>query len=192
MPRRAFLVPGANKLVPLRQGDLSNLCGVYSLVNGLQLALFPVRPLRRREMADLLQFAFSSLAGTSPVAGVVAKGMSDATWMRLCNVLVKYVAAEYDLPITASRELRALARTDWGMALRRIKCAIRAGSPVLVGLFGALDHYSVIAGYTDTRLRLFDSSGHKWVGTKRCGFAHGGAQPRHRILKRSVTILRLA
>lgn len=189
---RAILLPAAKQLQPLRQGDLSNLCGVYSLVNGLQLALFPVRRLRRREVASLLQFAFSNLAGRSPVASVVANGMSDVTWMRLSKVLVRYVATEYGVAIKASHDLRALAQTDWGMALRSIKRAIRTGSPVLVGLFGALDHYTVIAGYTDSRLLLFDSSGHRWVHTMGCGFAHGGAQPRHRILKRSVTIFRVA
>jgi hypothetical protein len=40
---------------------------------------------------------------------------------------------------------------------------------VLVYFGGALDHYTVISGYADGRLLLFDSLGMKWVASDNIG-----------------------
>jgi hypothetical protein len=53
--------------------------------------------------------------------------------------------------------------------LRRIRSDLDRGMPVAVNLSGHLNHFTVVAGYSDTRLYLFDSSGFRWVHTSSIG-----------------------
>ena len=72
-----------------------------------------------------------------------------------------------------------------------IQSAIDEGSPVLVALRGAYDHYTVICGYTVARLILHDSYSYSWINKATCGVSHDGTTRRHQIATRSIIVLEL-
>lgn len=59
---------------------------------------------------------------------------------------------------------------------------------MLVWLGGALNHFTVIAGFTDQRLLLFDSSGLRWIETDGVGSTESSEQ-RHWLDPDSVGAL---
>ena len=171
---------GARHVSPLRQGDLSNLCGLYSVLNAVQLACWRAPP-TNEQLRELLKFGFRYLTKHRMLARVVAFGMDQEAWIELGTALIGYsndllstsLALE-PLPLR-SRATKAASASE---AVKMLKGALFLGHPVLCGFGGALDHYTVLAGYSEHRLTLFDSSGFRWVEQKsigsseRCGKRH--------------------
>lgn len=162
------IVPGARHLKPVLQGTLSRLCGVYSVLNAIQLCLYPER-LNGAEMQRLYRHAIHYLSRRKQLSRVIGVGMAYQLWMEATAELIAYVNAAYDTEITASRILKGSAATDRQRAIRQIKKSLRRGRPVVALLGGTLNHYSVFCGYTASRLLLFDSSGLSWVRADNVG-----------------------
>jgi hypothetical protein len=78
---------GVRHVRPLRQGDLSNLCGLYSVLNGVQLACWRVPP-TNDQLRDLLKFGFRYLTKRRLLARVVAFGMDQDVWIELGTALI--------------------------------------------------------------------------------------------------------
>jgi hypothetical protein len=179
MASRARL-DGIRHVSPLRQGDLSNLCGLYSVLNAVQLACWRIPP-TNDQLRDLLKFGFRYLTKRRLLARVVAFGMDQDVWIELgtalighSNDLLSTSLALEPLPLRSGRSKPAGASE----ALRMLKGTLFQGHPVLCGFGGALDHYTVLSGYSEQRLILFDSSGFHWIdqrsigSSERCGKRH--------------------
>ncbi|WP_016746575.1 hypothetical protein [Rhizorhabdus wittichii] len=67
-----------------------------------------------------------------------------------------------------------------------IELSIAAGKPVLIRLKKGVNHFTVVAGVTPTRLLLFDSCGHRFVKRASCE----GSESFYRIP--SKALLRIA
>lgn len=59
------MLAGVGQLKPLQQGNLSNMCGLYSVLNAVQLAVYPQR-LTRPELQYLLSHRVCALRATLP------------------------------------------------------------------------------------------------------------------------------
>jgi len=70
-------------------------------------------------------------------------------------------------------------RPSVDVVLRRLRRILYDGSPVLLPIYGTYDHFTVVAGYTPQRLRLFDSAGMHWIAINHTTFAEQ-ATTRHR------------
>lgn len=171
---------GVRHVTPLRQGDLSNLCGLYSVLNAVRLACWRVPP-TEDQLRALLQFGLRYLNQRRALARVVQTGMHQDLWVELGTALINYAN---DL-LGTSLSLQALSLGQNSPKSRSahetceaLKGALRQKQPVLLGLGGALDHYTVFAGYSEHRFSLFDSSGFHWIERKsiglseRCGKRH--------------------
>jgi hypothetical protein len=171
---------GINHVRPLRQGDLSNLCGLYSVLNAVQLACWR-HPPTNDQLRDLLKFGFRYLTKRRLLARVVAFGLDQEAWIELGCALIdrsnELLGTSLDLkplPLRFSR----LGAPGASEAVKLLKGTLFEGNPILCGFGGALDHYTVLAGYTEQRLTLFDSSGFHWIdqrsigSTERCGKRH--------------------
>lgn len=162
---------GARNVSPLRQDDLSNLCGLYSVLNAVQLACWRVPP-TNEQLRDLLKFGFRYLTKRRLLARVVAFGMDQEVWIELGTALISHsnellstsLALE-PLPLRShtSKPISAFE------AVRVLKGTLFRGHPVLCGFGGALDHYTVLSGYSERRLMLFDSSGFRWIEQRSIG-----------------------
>jgi hypothetical protein len=53
--------------------------------------------------------------------------------------------------------------------LTQIRRMLQRRRPVLCGIGGALNHYTVLVGLTQTRVTLFDSSGLKYIHLRNVG-----------------------
>lgn len=180
----SVILPAAIQLAPFQQGDGSALCGLYSILNAVQLALWPHRKLTQGELKRLINLSAKSTS--SGLLDVLGHGIDEEAWLRLCRELL--VAASdltgYQLRPKFFLRSRAGDRTD--TAIRSIKRQLMANRPVVVMLWGSYNHATVISGITQQRLCLFDSTGFKWVHRTSVGLDHPWSTKLHRIPKRSV------
>lgn len=186
MPVRHSL-PGTARIKPVEQGDLSRLCGLYSVINGIQLALYP-HVLTHSELQDLYLCGIRHLARTRRINRVLGRGMSDEIWLQLGQQLAQDTNAAHGTSLKLIAILTGAARKNRVRAFDRIRETITKRAPVLVYLEGFLDHYTVVSGYTEQRLLLFDSSGFRSVVGNSIGLGEGSAC-RHWLSPRSVFAL---
>jgi hypothetical protein len=169
----------AAEVKPLAQGDLSKLCGLYSVLNAIQLVCWRDQ-LSRKQLQELHHEGIRYLTKRRVLARVMAMGMDEDVWQQLGDHLAQCAnellgRALVLVPI-ASRPCPAFAsRSAVLTALRR---TIALDHPVLCGIGGMLDHYTVVSGISATRVSLFDSSGLKWIeqrnigSSQQCGTRH--------------------
>lgn len=63
------------------------------------------------------------------------------------------------------------------------------GSPVLIHLKGAYNHFTVVTRVTPGRIILFDSGGQRYLHRKRCSVGKSNAFARFRVNRKSVVAL---
>ena len=161
------VLPGARRLAPLQQGDLSCLCGLYSMMNAIHLSLYP-RRLTQRQQHTLFAAGISVISQRRALKGVLGAGMDEDLWQEIGKALIKRAGIDVACSLKLAR-LRVGRRTQGTRPLMVIERTVAEGCPVLICLGGALDHYTVVCGYGDRTLKLFDSSGLNWIGTDMIG-----------------------
>ena len=172
MSRTSVLLPAAAQLAPYQQGHVSSLCGLYSLLNGIQLVLWPHRKLQRRELKKLFASGVQHLDESRGLGSILGRGIDEDAWLDLSRSLIKQASVLTGHRISRRFILRRRAKLTCRTAITLIKEQLRAHRPVLVTLWGGYDHVTVIVGYSRGRLILFDSSGFRWIHEAGVGLQH--------------------
>lgn len=173
-----------HELTPYNQGRLDGLCGLYSALNAIQLALPPDGALANAQATRLFQKGVGYIARKCSLQSVLTKGMSTKRWRKLLRFLARHAdGAKYSLlieypPRTDEPTVEALF--EW------IEASLLTGKPVLICLENRLNHFSVVAGLDDRRLHFFDSHGLRYVFRSSCGIG----ERLHHISR--IGIMRLA
>src|SRR3954462_8702569 len=138
------LLAGVKTLRPLAQGDLSRLCGVYSHINAIRLALYP-QELRSDELQDLFLVAVRHLSRARQLGRVLGVGMSADMWTSIGDTMVAHVNTRKGSALRLDRALHGRAARSRELALQQICQSLLDGQPVLAMLNGALGHFTAIA-----------------------------------------------
>ena len=192
MTSRPMIIPAAIKLTPLRQGDSDSLCGLYSIINGIRLALHPKVKLTRTQVRSLFVHGLEALSRSKRLPAVLASGISETAWMRLCDNVIDHASHLTGHSVRRSYVLRGIQGLDSRGALSLLRRELRNGRPLVLLLWGAYDHCSVAVGYSASRLVLFDSHNLRWIELRSVGLHHARSTKRHKIAKRSAIALWLA
>lgn len=166
--RERYVLPAAIALKPLHQGKLSNFCGVYAILNAIQLALYPQR-LARAELQRLYHDAIELLAARRKLKGLVVGGIDYDPWKTLVIELLEHVNDVHRATLKPVVFLTGSAAFNRKRALDCIKSNLLAQRPITTIFGGYLNHCSVICGYSERRLFLFDSAGLRWIGAQNLG-----------------------
>lgn len=191
MPQISVLLPAAVTLQPYRQGQFSSLCGLYSVLNGIQLVLWPHHKLTRNQLKELFVCGIHHLDRSRTLAFALDRGMEEDVWLDLGRRLIKEASTVTGLAISRRFILRRRSKLTRHSAIASIKQELRANRPVLVILWGDYDHVTAIVGYNRGRLILFDSSGFKWINESSFGLQHCSSSKRHQVTRRTVLALSL-
>lgn len=186
--RSPRLLAAARELVPLQQGDLDKFCGLYAIINAVRLALHGQHAFKRVELEHLLVHGLRHLARGRALLPVAAHGIGEAAWLRLCDSILAEVEEMTGYRIARVMLLHRLRKPDVNRALSRMGSKLRRGHPVILTLWGMLDHSSVAVALTDKSLQLFDSSSVSRVRLSSLGMGVA-SQKRHYLSRRGVAAL---
>ena len=175
----------ATLIAPLRQGNLDSLCGMYAVINAIRLTHARSKPLKRQDEKLLFDAGVRFLSRKQYLVDASIEGMIGRTQIRLA----KHLIAQANERLNTKFKLHQLnvKRSTYSDI---IEGEIDAGRPVCVLFDGALDHYSVIVGYSKSRFILFDSEGLAWLRRDLCQLSGGKGDARHAIEKHALFIFK--
>lgn len=182
----------AERLIPFEQGRFDNLCGLYSILNAISLASWPTLELHSYRSRQLFNHGIRMLERKGLLRQVLKQGMREATWIWLCDKLLRKATRLGGIKLERLPILGRLGRADIEAAFTLIHRYTRLNRPVLICLLGSYNHYTVIVEKTDSQLKLFDSHGFRWVALRSCELHHRGAKARHQIARHSAAVIRRA
>lgn len=76
MSGERYTLPGYGTIKPFRQGDLSNMCGVYAIINALRLVM-PERADDRALWIKVYNFAVANLAQNRKLKQGLMQGLDE-------------------------------------------------------------------------------------------------------------------
>ena len=120
-----FLLPAANVLQPYRQGHASSLCGLYALLNAIQLVMWPDHKLTGRQVKKLFLSGVQRLDQSRGLASVLGRGIDEDAWLDLSRTLIKQANAMTGLSISRRFILRLHCNLTGRSAISVIKQQLR-------------------------------------------------------------------
>jgi hypothetical protein len=178
-------IAARHRIEPLLQGSLDGLCGLYGAINALRLALADQSPLTKSDCRKLFADGVEFLHGKKGLSNAAVEGMGTHRRFALARHLARQISSprrRVQIERVDHRALRTIEGVlDW------IEVSLTQGMPVLLTLTGGLEHYTVVAGATSKTLRLFDSSGHRFIRKSSCSIRSGFYQiPPNGLLRVAV------
>lgn len=147
-------------VIPLKQGDLIGICGVYAIINATKY-LFPKDQI---DLDDLFAFILTKIdeRNNPKLLTVILNGMSRRTLVTLYNdVLREYVFhIKKDLDMVA--EKKKLESSQIGTAIQEMKEFLDRSNKdgirriIIVCIDGKISHWTCITRITDKQIELFD------------------------------------
>ena len=155
-------------LWPLMQGDLDGLCGLYSLLNAIRWALYSHRIgsaktrrapklLSDAEQQDLFDTLVTALGKRRPLATFVIDGISAFELTRLLRLSREWLSVHRKAHLVFRRPFyRQRTIAPRRVLSRLVKHLTTPGSAAIITLE---DHWTVVRGATNRRVRVVDSGG---------------------------------
>ena len=164
-------------IVPLWEGDhaIGN-SGIYAAVNAIRLATLGHCQIGKRAQRDLLEmgWAWRSQRGhTRPLSGMRA-----SDWARMFEALCFAVARSHGQFLTIVQPWRDVRPTDveFFTTLERLIVS----NHVVATLFAGA-HFSIVRGYTQSSILLFDSGGRTSIRRTNVALTQTVNLARHRL-----------
>ena len=183
--RRLFLADASKSIRPLRQGELDSLCGLYAIINAVRVVLGPRQCVGYAASVSLFKVGLRSLQRSRKLLRGIGVGIDEPTLSTVCTAVIDEANRLLRTDIRLVRPPGGTAASA-AAAIKFIKRQLQAGSPVLVGFEGRLDHWTLVTRYSASRLTLFDSSGLHWVPIAAVCLADDGSGKPHPITERGL------
>lgn len=164
----------SRRLRPLAQGELDGLCGIYSIVNALLLALHSKKPrsssgghrlpLTKVEQVDLFLALVTSVVYRSNALRLVVDGLTTNELKYALTRASNWCAERRGLRLVVDQPFRGKLRASRQQVVRALQKHLAIpGTATIVGIEPPLSHWSVVSGVEKSRLVLFDSDGESLV-----------------------------
>jgi hypothetical protein len=189
MSSRAML-PGVALCSPFEQGDLDNLCGLYTAVNAICVTGAPIRPFSTSEAQRIFHAGVSYLQRRGWLADALIHGMALHRQRAVTQHMGMAASRMTGFNMTVAPILPARSTLSADAAFDLIASRLAAGSAVIACFENTLWHYTVIAGMSASRLYLFDSAGLHWIERRSVGVSGKRSQARHCVSLSSLIEVR--
>jgi hypothetical protein len=175
----------AGRIKPIRQGGLDCLCGIYAIINALRLILNGDNRIKTKDYEQLFEKLIYRLQELSPESVHSIEGIGTIELRQLLAETIDYLEEEFEVEVELTRPLLGSPRIKSAKAIGKLRAALaRPGTAVLIG-FGGLEHWTVVRAITDHHFLLLDSSGRRFLRTRRSRMIY-----ERRRSKRSAVIIR--
>lgn len=153
------------RIIPLQQGYLDCLCGVYAAINATALVLpKPPRGLHDKLFTVLLD----TINADEGIDVVIREGIGFRLEADLLNAAGNYLHRRLGLALHSRPLFDPRHRLPIDQVFARIERVTTNGGVVIAGLLGRVRHWSVITRLTDRSIFFHDSSGLTRLDRWRC------------------------
>jgi hypothetical protein len=167
---------------PYRQGQLDGLCGVYALVNAVDVLC---GPLSKRQARALFQQILTFLEARGPLAERCTNGI---VIHDIAAILKHVICPQY--PIHRSKPFHCQARIDKQHYLQTLQAFLQQPQTIaLVGLEGYHSHWTLLHRITDKTLMAHDSAGLHYLLQSSCSIYEVGEQKLHWLFPAQTYLL---
>jgi hypothetical protein len=158
-----------------QQGTLDSLCGLYAVINALRLAHRPFGPFGRERARALFAELVELTEARWGMANVIVDGYDDEQFRTLLTNGLKLARELTGRHYCQS--FKAMGgfddkRRNWLRSLERLTA--HPATAVIVGIWGRMDHWSVLAGVSEQSLLFYDSDALKYLPLLRCSLTGAG------------------
>jgi len=173
----------AKVLKPYLQGDLDALCGLYSSINAIRLAIYHEKRLTKRHAKELMEEGLDYLGRRRlRLLSVFAYGMGKTRRLKLIQRLFTYILLEWDIELEMIPFFAEESDRLEEEFIDFIHQQLTIGNPICIKMKGAHSHYSVITGLCSKYIELFDSDGLNKLTRKSVRIGKDGPELRHTLL----------
>lgn len=151
--------------VPLHQGELDGLCGIYAIINAIRRLC----PEISRDTCDhLFTLQLDALSGdpTSPI-NAVANGIGQTALRGLIELSCEEIFRRLRISLHC-RSMRLKRNASLHAIWHEMEQQTATGGVIILGLSGRYDHWTVAYRTTPRRLYLVDSSMMQFLNRKSC------------------------
>ncbi len=130
---------------PYRQGTLDTLCGVYSVINAVNLGSGSIKPIGERDFLELFGFLVSALNLDAKLLEVLVSGCHYPVLSRLLKVARCWLKVNQGLLLSHRRPFQNRPETTASDLLATVTGHLsRPGAAAIIRLTGAHDHWTVV------------------------------------------------
>lgn len=178
--------------VPQKQGSLDGLCGLYSIVNGVNF-LFQIRP-----APGFTSDLFQQVARAVPkrlYPDVLWEGLTFEELLAIARKTARFLKSEIDFDIEVEAPFARRRFTTREQFLEAVGDRIEARYSILIVWLewaakdGGGAHWSVLRDFSQDRIRLVDSGGQRQIPLHRLAIR---GERGTRIVPRNTIMLTLA
>ncbi|OAI07031.1 hypothetical protein A1353_08390 [Methylomonas methanica] len=168
---------------PYRQGQLDGLCGVYAMVNAVDVLCGPIS---KRHAKSLFLEILAFLESRGPIAeqctyGIVVQDMA--------AILKHVICKQY--PIQRSKPFHGRPTVDKQHYLQTLDDFLQQPQTVvLTCIEGYLNHWTLIERITDKALHCYDSYGIRFLLQRSCSMLHDEDEKLHRLMPTHTYLLK--
>lgn len=160
---------------PCKQGSLDSLCGIYAIVNAVRL----LRVRNHKPANALSDYLFGALLGYAEarwrLSRVATQGLATGSLWLLAHEAQRLLSRRTNLDLQLKRPFRRSPPADWQAFEQQLRTLLSDGAVLIARCWGPSDHWTVVRGFTRSRMLLCDSNGVHHYRLARCGLA--GEQP---------------
>lgn len=160
------LLEAMQDVEPLKQGELDSLCGFYAILNAARLLAYPDKHVHPRRLKDLFRQGVAILSRQRHLKFTLSWGMYTTTWDQLLESFLPEIEEVVGFRIRQHRVFKRKTCHRPSSVAKSIRYHIDLGRPVVLILGGTYDHWTVIGGYSASRLQLFDSYEYRWINAR--------------------------
>lgn len=167
---------------PYRQGQLDGLCGMYALVNAVDVLC---GPLNRRSAQALFYDMLLFLERRGPLAHRCVDGIY---LQDIASVLKHIVCSQY--PIVRHKPFHNRPRVSMGRYLQTLNSFLALPDTIVfTAIQGQYNHWTLISAITEQRIQLYDADGMRYVLRSSCSMLHASDPKRHWLMPAHTYLL---
>lgn len=170
--------------LPLVQGDLDGLCGVYAMINAIRL-LAP--ELSEDDEKSLFYVLLETLSNAGvELDEIVAFGIGKNNMRSLVSAAREFLREYCDVGLTVEWLDLGGAEPRLSRIWSRLRRETEERRVAIVGLSGIHEHWTVVRRVTRKTMLLYDSDALSRLNRSNCGV---GTRARHRIRPENIAVL---
>jgi len=131
---------------PCGQGSLDQLCGLYSVINAIQLCAGPWANIRQAQRQDLFQYLVRTLNNQDVLADTMINGSSNKRLSILLLAAQAWLARELDIHLASAKPFHRNRKASKGQVWAALGNHLSdRDSAAIIRITEPFDHWTVIA-----------------------------------------------